>query len=84
MADQHSFEGSSTSNVSAESSESTVELNIKTLDSEIHSFHVDKNVTLQFSICCVCVLNYAIKLLLLDILILRIIKKRRQNCLSKF
>ncbi|KAM7514013.1 hypothetical protein LguiA_003596 [Lonicera macranthoides] len=43
MADQHSFEGSSTSNVSAESSESTVELNIKTLDSEIHSFHVDKN-----------------------------------------
>ncbi|KAJ7957943.1 Large proline-rich protein BAG6 [Quillaja saponaria] len=43
MANQYSDEGSSTSNVSAESSESTVQLNIKTLDSQIYSFPVDKN-----------------------------------------
>ncbi|KAI4317007.1 hypothetical protein L6164_024921 [Bauhinia variegata] len=36
-------EGASTSNVSAESSDSTVQLNIKTLDSRIYSFQVDKN-----------------------------------------
>ena len=44
MADQYSCEGSSLSPVSGDCSESTVELNVKTLDSRIHSFHVDKNV----------------------------------------
>lgn len=44
MAEQQSVEGSSTSNVSSGSSESTVELNIKTLDSQTHPFNVDKNV----------------------------------------
>ncbi|XP_034695174.1 ubiquitin-like domain-containing protein CIP73 isoform X2 [Vitis riparia] len=43
MADQYSCEGSSLSPVSGDCSESTVELNVKTLDSRIHSFHVDKN-----------------------------------------
>ncbi|CAK9187918.1 unnamed protein product [Ilex paraguariensis] len=43
MADQNPIEGSSTSNVSGESSESIVELNIKTLDSQMYSFHVDKD-----------------------------------------
>lgn len=43
MADQHSNEGSSAGNVSGESSDSTVELNIKTLDSQIYTFQVDKN-----------------------------------------
>ncbi|XP_019227409.1 PREDICTED: large proline-rich protein bag6 isoform X3 [Nicotiana attenuata] len=43
MAEQQSVEGSSTSNVSSGSSESTVELNIKTLDSQTHPFSVDKN-----------------------------------------
>ncbi|XP_057974336.1 uncharacterized protein LOC131162162 isoform X3 [Malania oleifera] len=43
MADQHAAEGSSTSRVLGESSDSTVEINIKTLDSQIYSFHVDKN-----------------------------------------
>ncbi|GAV56706.1 ubiquitin domain-containing protein [Cephalotus follicularis] len=43
MADQHLHEGSSASNVSGESSDSTVELNIKTLESQIYSFQVDKN-----------------------------------------
>ncbi|KAI8002153.1 Ubiquitin-like domain-containing protein CIP73 [Camellia lanceoleosa] len=43
MADQHSVEASSMSDVGGESSESMVELNIKTLDSQIYSFQVDKN-----------------------------------------
>ncbi|XP_062163600.1 ubiquitin-like domain-containing protein CIP73 isoform X2 [Alnus glutinosa] len=43
MAGQYSSEGSSTGNVSGESSDSTVQLNIKTLDSHIYSFQVDKN-----------------------------------------
>ncbi|KAM3710958.1 hypothetical protein ACJW31_01G071400 [Castanea mollissima] len=43
MADQHSNEGSSAGNVSGESSDSTVKLNIKTLDSQIYTFQVDKN-----------------------------------------
>ncbi|XP_031260810.1 ubiquitin-like domain-containing protein CIP73 isoform X1 [Pistacia vera] len=43
MADQHLSEGPSTSNVSGESSDSMVEINIKTLDSQIYSFQVDKN-----------------------------------------
>ncbi|KAF3446864.1 hypothetical protein FNV43_RR12044 [Rhamnella rubrinervis] len=41
MADQYSGEGSSTSNVG--SSDATLEINIKTLDSRIYSFQVDKN-----------------------------------------
>lgn len=45
MADQYSSEGSSTGNVSGESSDSIVQLNIKTLDSQIYSFQVDKNVS---------------------------------------
>ncbi|XP_075479216.1 uncharacterized protein LOC142520120 isoform X3 [Primulina tabacum] len=44
MADQQLHEGSSTSNVSGGNSESIVELNIKTLDSQIYSFEVDKNI----------------------------------------
>ncbi|KAK9270986.1 hypothetical protein L1049_026574 [Liquidambar formosana] len=44
MADQHSTEGSSTSEVSVEGSESIVDLNIKTLDSHIYSFRVEKNI----------------------------------------
>ncbi|KAG8654518.1 hypothetical protein MANES_05G140700v8 [Manihot esculenta] len=43
MANQYSNDGSSTSNISGESSDATVELNIKTLDSQIYSFQVDKN-----------------------------------------
>ncbi|XP_027332237.1 ubiquitin-like domain-containing protein CIP73 isoform X2 [Abrus precatorius] len=43
MAGQCSNEGSSTGNISAECSDSTVQLNIKTLDSRIFSFQVDKN-----------------------------------------
>lgn len=46
MADQYSGEGSSTGNV--ESSNATVEVNIKTLDSQIYSFLVDKNVSSGF------------------------------------
>ncbi|KAI4336722.1 hypothetical protein L6164_015213 [Bauhinia variegata] len=48
MADQCSNEGPSTTNVSAESSDSTVQLNIKTLDSRIYSFQVDKNMPVSF------------------------------------
>ncbi|KAK8472935.1 hypothetical protein PHAVU_001G001400 [Phaseolus vulgaris] len=43
MAGQCSNEGSSTGNISAECSDSTVQLNIKTLDSRIYSFQVNKN-----------------------------------------
>ncbi|XP_049390914.1 ubiquitin-like domain-containing protein CIP73 isoform X1 [Solanum stenotomum] len=43
MADQQAVEGSSTSNDSGGSSESTVVLNIKTLDSQTYTFNVDKN-----------------------------------------
>ncbi|XP_012446474.1 ubiquitin-like domain-containing protein CIP73 isoform X1 [Gossypium raimondii] len=42
MADQHSNEGSSMGSTSGESSDSLVELKIKTLDSQIFSFLVDK------------------------------------------
>lgn len=45
MANQHSSEGSSSGNVAGESSDSTVEINIKTLDSQIYSFQVEKNVS---------------------------------------
>ncbi|KAJ1424208.1 Ubiquitin-like domain superfamily [Sesbania bispinosa] len=51
MADQCSNEGSSSSNISAECSDSTVQLNIKTLDSRIYSFQVDKNVTYNLHSC---------------------------------
>ncbi|KAF2324752.1 hypothetical protein GH714_016635 [Hevea brasiliensis] len=44
MANQCSNDGSSTSNTSGETSDATVELNIKTLDSQIYSFQVDKNI----------------------------------------
>lgn len=43
MADHQPIEGSSTSNVFGGSPESTVGLNIKTLDSQIYSFHADKD-----------------------------------------
>ncbi|GMI83076.1 hypothetical protein like AT5G42220 [Hibiscus trionum] len=43
MADQYSNEGSSMGTTSGESSDSVVELRIKTLDSRIFSFPVDKN-----------------------------------------
>uniref|UniRef100_A0A5B6ZTG7 Ubiquitin-like domain-containing protein n=1 Tax=Davidia involucrata TaxID=16924 RepID=A0A5B6ZTG7_DAVIN len=42
MADQQSTEGSGTSGVCGGSTESIVELNIKTLDSQIYTFQVDK------------------------------------------
>ncbi|XP_074373008.1 uncharacterized protein LOC141713472 isoform X2 [Apium graveolens] len=44
MAEPHPSEGSSSGSVSAGSSDSIVELNIKTLDSQMHSFQVDKNI----------------------------------------
>ncbi|CAM8977684.1 unnamed protein product [Rhodiola kirilowii] len=43
MADHQATEGSSKSNVSGGDSEETVQLNVKTLDSQIYSFCVDKN-----------------------------------------
>ncbi|XP_044511387.1 ubiquitin-like domain-containing protein CIP73 isoform X2 [Mangifera indica] len=43
MANQHLNETPSASNVSGESSDSMVEINIKTLESQIYSFQVDKN-----------------------------------------
>ncbi|KAJ8772663.1 hypothetical protein K2173_027840 [Erythroxylum novogranatense] len=42
MADQYSNAGSSTSNT-VDGSESSIEINIKTLESQIYSFQVDKN-----------------------------------------
>ncbi|KAK6131040.1 hypothetical protein DH2020_035217 [Rehmannia glutinosa] len=44
MANLQPGECSGASDVSGESSDSTLELNIKTLDSRIFSFHVDKNI----------------------------------------
>ncbi|KAF4366528.1 hypothetical protein F8388_012473 [Cannabis sativa] len=43
MADQYSGEGSSISNTAMDSSDSIVEISIKTLDSQIYNFRVDKN-----------------------------------------
>ncbi|XP_050366932.1 ubiquitin-like domain-containing protein CIP73 isoform X4 [Argentina anserina] len=43
MANQYSNEGSGPSNISEETSDSTVEINVKTLESQIYSFQVDKN-----------------------------------------
>ncbi|CAN1163219.1 Ubiquitin-like domain-containing protein CIP73 [Linum perenne] len=45
MEDQHPLEGPSTSNVSGETSDSSVQLNVKTLDSQVYSFQVDKKMT---------------------------------------
>ncbi|KAE9592668.1 putative ubiquitin [Lupinus albus] len=47
MADQGSNEGSSSGNISAESSDSTLQLNIKTLDSRMYSFQVDTNMSVS-------------------------------------
>ncbi|XP_017247460.1 ubiquitin-like domain-containing protein CIP73 isoform X2 [Daucus carota subsp. sativus] len=44
MAEPHPSEGSSSASASAGSSDSIVELNIKTLDSQMYSFQVDKNI----------------------------------------
>lgn len=44
MANLQAGEGSSLRDVSSESSGSTLQLNIKTLDSQIYSFHINKNV----------------------------------------
>ncbi|CAN0871841.1 Ubiquitin-like domain-containing protein CIP73 [Linum grandiflorum] len=41
MADNYPHDGSSTSNVLGETSDSTVQLNVKTLDSQVYSFQVD-------------------------------------------
>jgi hypothetical protein len=46
MANVYSHEGSGTSHVSGEGSDAAIELNIKTLDSQIYSFQVDKNVSI--------------------------------------
>ncbi|PHT51340.1 hypothetical protein CQW23_11087 [Capsicum baccatum] len=59
MADQQAVEGSSTSNDSGGGSESTVELNIKTLDSQTYTCNVDKNV--NFVTCSVSVANYDVE-----------------------
>ncbi|XVE56243.1 hypothetical protein DITRI_Ditri03aG0222700 [Diplodiscus trichospermus] len=47
MADQHSNEGSSMGSTSGESSDSLVDLKIKTLDSKIFSFLVNKNTSVS-------------------------------------
>ncbi|KAL6011839.1 hypothetical protein ACLOJK_002305 [Asimina triloba] len=47
MADGSSAEGTSSSYSSAESSESTVEVNVKTLDSQIYTFRVNKNMSIS-------------------------------------
>ncbi|OIW07931.1 hypothetical protein TanjilG_20032 [Lupinus angustifolius] len=47
MADKGSNEVSSSGNISAESSDSTLQLNIKTLDSRIYSFQADKNMSVS-------------------------------------
>lgn len=46
MADETLNEGTSSSQASGESSESTIEINIKTLDSQINTFRVNKDVML--------------------------------------
>ncbi|XP_068313634.1 uncharacterized protein [Pyrus communis] len=43
MADQHSNEGTSSGTVPGAGSDSNLEINIKTLDSQMYSFQVDKN-----------------------------------------
>ncbi|XP_019173661.1 PREDICTED: large proline-rich protein BAG6-like isoform X3 [Ipomoea nil] len=44
MADQHPSADPNTSNASGGVSESSIKINIKTLDSQNHVFHVDKNI----------------------------------------
>lgn len=51
MANLQAGEGSTSRDVSTESSESTLQLNIKTLDSRIYSFHIDKNVNPYLLFC---------------------------------
>lgn len=51
MADKNAAETSSSSQVGDESSDATVEINIKTLDSQIFPFRVSKNV-LPYNLCC--------------------------------
>lgn len=46
MANEYSNEGSSTSHGSGEGSDATVEINIKTLNSQKYSFQVNKNVSI--------------------------------------
>lgn len=46
MADESFSEVTSSDQANAESSESTVEVNVKTLDSQIYTFRVNKNVML--------------------------------------
>ncbi|KAL2895604.1 Ubiquitin-like domain-containing protein CIP73 [Bienertia sinuspersici] len=43
MAEQQSAEGASTSDGSVSGADSTVEINIKTLDSQMYNFHVEQN-----------------------------------------
>ncbi|GAA0147923.1 chaperone [Lithospermum erythrorhizon] len=45
MADKHDVEGSTSSNVTDRISDSIVELNVKTLDSQNYHFSVDRNIT---------------------------------------
>lgn len=59
MANQYSNEGSGPSNVSEETSDSTVEINIKTLESQIYSFQVDKNVSFSLPFCIFAFLVYS-------------------------
>lgn len=47
MADQHPCEGTGSS--TGESSDAVLEINVKTLDSQIYSFQVDKNVSIAFA-----------------------------------
>ncbi|KAL5702993.1 hypothetical protein ACHQM5_028140 [Ranunculus cassubicifolius] len=46
MADENSIGSESTSYSSAESSESTVSINVKTLESQVYSFQVNKNMSI--------------------------------------
>jgi len=48
MASQSSNEGSSSTGTNVSEQDSTLHLNIKTLDSRIYTFQVDKNVNLFF------------------------------------
>lgn len=66
MADQHSGEGSSTSNM--ESSDATVQIKIKTLDSQIYNFQVDKNVSTGF----ICLSSIYCEIIIIVIIIVHI------------
>lgn len=82
MSGQCSNEGSSTGNIPAEGSDSTVQLNIKTLDSRIYSFQVEKNVSCNLYSCHSCVFSSPILALKL---VFKIISDacffvQRENC----